>query len=249
MLRSTRRRAALCGITAAVLIGLATAGVPAPAAASPDAFQPQLVTVSTPDRANKQLLQTLGLDLTEHAGHDYVEVVLHTAAEAAALTGAGLDYDVRMPDLVAREAEINQLNATYAATTLRSPLPSGRDTYRTLDDYNADMAALGAAIRSAPDLEPSSQGIPLGDAFDEPALKALGDEMAAQNGYTSQHAWELYDTTGSPEDWSYSATGGSATPSTPEHDHDRRDERPLHLARPPLDPSGREGPAGGDDLR
>jgi hypothetical protein len=39
-------------------------------------------------------------------------------------------------------------------------------------------------------------------------LKALGDDMAAQNGYTSQHAWELYDTTGSTEDWSYNATGG-----------------------------------------
>src|SRR5690349_22793436 len=145
MLRSTRRRAALCGLTSAVLIGLATAGVPTPAAAAPDAFHPQLVTVSTPDRADKQLLQTLGLDLTEHAGHDYVEVVLHTAADAAALTGAGLDYDVRIPDLVAREAEINQLNATYAATTVRSPLPSGRDTYRTLDDYNADMAALASS--------------------------------------------------------------------------------------------------------
>jgi hypothetical protein len=32
--------------------------------------------------------------------------------------------------------------------------------------------------------------------------------MAAQNGYTSQHAWVLYDTTGSMEDWSYNATGG-----------------------------------------
>jgi hypothetical protein len=427
MHRSLRRRAALCGITSAVLIGLATAGVPAPAAATPDAFRPQLVTVNTPDRTDKQLLQTLGLDLTEHAGQDYVEVVLHTAEDVAALTGAGLDYDVRIPDLVARESEINQLNAAYAAATVSSPLPSGRDTYRTLDDYNADMAALerdhpdlvhrfelphpsldgrpvygieigrdvqgpdrglpvflllglhharewpsgenamefafdlvtnygtdqritdlvnrarvivvpvvnvdgfdmsrtdgelvdlraadeggtasilgtpgnaykrkncrvvdgqdtpdgtcvaaatspggygigvdlnrnyggywggpgasdlfadptyrGAAAFSepetqnirelisgrqvttlitnhtfsnlvlrpngaAPDLVPSSEGIPLGDPFDEPALKALGDEMAAQNGYTSQHAWELYDTTGSTEDWSYNATGG-----------------------------------------
>ena len=61
---------------------------------------------------------------------------------------------------------------------------------------------------AAPDLVPSSEGIPLGDPYDEAALKALGDEMAAQNGYTSQHAWELYDTTGSVEDWSYNATGG-----------------------------------------
>jgi hypothetical protein len=50
---------------------------------------------------------------------------------------------------------------------------------------------------AAADLAPPSEGIPLGDPFDEAALKALGDRMAAQNGYTSRHAWELYDTTGS----------------------------------------------------
>jgi hypothetical protein len=427
MHRSLHRRAALCALTTAVLVGLSTAGLTAPAAAESDEFRPQLVTVDTPTRADKALLQTLGLDLTEHAGQDYVEVVLHTLADVAALATAGLGYDVRIPDLLAREAENNQVNAAYAATTVSSPLPSGRDTYRTLDDYNADMAALesehpdlvelfslphpsldgkqiygveigkdvrapdrglptflmlgvhharewpsgehamefavdlvknygtdrritdlvnrsrvvvvpvlnvdgfdksrtdgglvdlreadgggtatilgtpgnaymrkncrvidgqdtpdgscalaatspggygigvdlnrnyggywggpgasdlfadptyrGAAAFSepetqnirelisgrqvttlitnhtfsnlvlrpngaAPDLVPSSEGVPLGDPYDEAALKALGDAMAAQNGYSSQHAWELYDTTGSVEDWSYNATGG-----------------------------------------
>ena len=32
--------------------------------------------------------------------------------------------------------------------------------------------------------------------------------MAAQNGYANIHGWELYDTTGTTEDWSYNATGG-----------------------------------------
>jgi Zinc carboxypeptidase len=50
----------------------------------------------------------------------------------------------------------------------------------------------------------ASQGL----APDEPALKALGDSMAAENGYASQYGWQLYDTTGTTEDWSYSATGG-----------------------------------------
>jgi Zinc carboxypeptidase len=50
----------------------------------------------------------------------------------------------------------------------------------------------------------ASQGL----APDEPALKALGDSMAAENGYTSQYGWQLYDTSGTTEDWSYSATGG-----------------------------------------
>jgi hypothetical protein len=426
--RSPRRRAAFVALGTAALVGLATVGSTTPADAAPDVFRPQLVTVDTPSRADKALLQTLGLDLTEHAGHDYVEVVLHRPADVTALVAAGLGYDVRIPDLLAREAENNRVDAAYAAATVSSPLPSGRDAYRTLADYNADMATLandrpdlvkrfalphrsldgreifgveigkgvhgpdrglpvfvllgvhharewpsgenamefavdlvrnygtdaritdlvdrsrvivvpvvnvdgfelsrtdgglvdtrqvdgggtatilgnpgnaykrkncrlvdgqdtpdgtcragsltspggfgtgidlnrnyggywggpgasdlfadptyrGAAAFSepetqnirelvsgrhvttlitnhtfsnlvlrpngaAPDLVAPSEGIPLGDPYDEAGLKALGDEMAAQNGYTSQHAWELYDTTGSTEDWSYNTTGG-----------------------------------------
>lgn len=47
-----------------------------------------------------------------------------------------------------------------------------------------------------------------GKAPDEPQLKALGDAMAAQNAYTSQASYQLYDTSGSTEDWSYWITGG-----------------------------------------
>ena len=51
-------------------------------------------------------------------------------------------------------------------------------------------------------------GKPVGDAPDEAALKKLGARMAAQNGYANIHGWQLYDTTGTTEDWSYNATGG-----------------------------------------
>ena len=47
-----------------------------------------------------------------------------------------------------------------------------------------------------------------GDTPDEGVYKTLGDAMAAENGYTSQKSWQLYDTTGTTEDWSYFATGG-----------------------------------------
>ena len=47
-----------------------------------------------------------------------------------------------------------------------------------------------------------------GTTVDEPIYKALGDKMAAENGYASQYGYELYDTTGTTEDWSYNATGG-----------------------------------------
>ena len=50
-----------------------------------------------------------------------------------------------------------------------------------------------------------SQGPP----FDEDGYyKPLGDAMAAENGYISQKGYELYDTTGTTEDWTYSATAG-----------------------------------------
>ena len=47
-----------------------------------------------------------------------------------------------------------------------------------------------------------------GDPPDEPIYKDLGDSMAKENGYSSEKSWELYDTTGTTEDWSYYATGG-----------------------------------------
>ncbi len=105
-------------------------------------FRPQLVTVDTPTRLAKLQLQKLGLDLTEHAGHDYVEAVLHTPADLSLLEGAGFTYDVRIPDLVARGVEIANLDAAYSARVARSPMPSGRTGYRMLADYNADMTGL-----------------------------------------------------------------------------------------------------------
>ncbi|MEV8377425.1 M14 family metallopeptidase [Kribbella sp. NPDC056861] len=47
-----------------------------------------------------------------------------------------------------------------------------------------------------------------GKTPDETLYKSLGDQMAAQNGYSSQFGYQLYDTTGTTEDWSYYATGG-----------------------------------------
>ncbi|MGA8988740.1 M14 family zinc carboxypeptidase [Aeromicrobium sp.] len=138
------RTSIISAAVAVSLIGVAPLVASGPAQAE-DPFKTQLVTVNTPTKADKALLQTLGLDLTEHAGKGYVEVVLHNNADASALREAGLPYDVRIPDLTMREAQNNRANAAYAAATVTSPLPSGRDTYRKLADYNTDMAALAAS--------------------------------------------------------------------------------------------------------
>jgi Zinc carboxypeptidase len=148
--RSRRSRAAVAAALTTALLGLTPSVITGSAQAvdidTDTAFAPKLVTVNTPTRADKELLQTLGLDLTEHAGHDYIEVVLHTGSDAELLQESGLTYDVRIGNLVEREARNNQANAAYAAATVVSPLPSGRDSYRTLDDYNSDMRQL-ATIR------------------------------------------------------------------------------------------------------
>ncbi|MEJ7834152.1 MAG: M14 family metallopeptidase [Nocardioides sp.] len=139
------RSAAAATVTALTLTLTLTVltqpGTSAPTEAAPT-FRTQLVTVDTPTRADKQRLQRLGLDLTEHAGHDYIEVVLHTPADLDALVANKFTYDVRIPDLVARGVEIAEINEAYAASVQRSPLPSGRDSYRTLAQYNADLSTL-----------------------------------------------------------------------------------------------------------
>ena len=145
--RGTRRRALLLGLAlgasvlavpaTAATVGLPGAGGPALAA---DAVA--LVRVSTPTRADKDRLSALPLDLTEHAGEDYVEVVLHGAPDVDLLRSAGFDFEVEIADLVARDRERRELDAAYAAATVRSELPSGRDSYRTLADYEAELAQL-----------------------------------------------------------------------------------------------------------
>ncbi|MCW2991393.1 MAG: hypothetical protein JWM73_1987 [Solirubrobacterales bacterium] len=46
-----------------------------------------------------------------------------------------------------------------------------------------------------------------GLAPDETLLKELGDKMGKSTSYTSEYGWQLYDTTGTTEDWNYGAVG------------------------------------------
>jgi hypothetical protein len=133
------------GVAAALAMAVAPssrATVASPTSVTEAAFAPQLVTVDTPTRADKDRLNALGLDLTEHAGHDYIEVVLHTADDEQALRDAGFTWDVRIADMLARQLERIELDAAFAASTAESPLPSRRTSYRVLDDYAAEIDAL-----------------------------------------------------------------------------------------------------------
>ena len=109
----------------------------------------QVVTVDAPTRAARTKVTRLGLDVTESADRQGIDVVLHGAKDAAVLRRAGFTWKVKVKDLGALERRNKARDAQYAASVAASPLPSGQDHYRTLADYNREMRALA---RQHPDL-------------------------------------------------------------------------------------------------
>jgi hypothetical protein len=108
-----------------------------------------LVRVKTPTPASKTLLDTLGLDLTEHGGDGFVEAVSYGAGDLAKLRDAELEYTTEVPDLTVEARSDRAADRAFAQRVGTSGLPSGRTGYRHLYDYEAEMKALAAA---APEL-------------------------------------------------------------------------------------------------
>ena len=106
----------------------------------------KVVDVDTPTRKQKQRLQALGLDLTEHGDANSVEVVLHGTADERKLRDAGFTYDVRIADLEARSKADTAADAKFAASNPKTQLPSGSNAYRHLAGLQARAQAAGHAL-------------------------------------------------------------------------------------------------------
>ena len=102
----------------------------------------QVVDVITRRREDRERLQTLGLDLSEHADANSIEVVLHGRADAQKLRRAGFTYSVEIADLAARTRRNHLRDVQHARASAVSGLPSGRVGYRRLPDYDLDMKRL-----------------------------------------------------------------------------------------------------------
>jgi hypothetical protein len=138
-------------IAAAVAVG---AGSQVQAAAPPDhkaqayanAELIQLLRINTPTAADKKRLNTLDLDLAESAGKDFVDVVAYGNQDRRLLQLAGFQWTVLEDDLVGADKEREAADAAYAKAVknkaVAATLPSGRSAYRTLADYNNELAAL-----------------------------------------------------------------------------------------------------------
>ncbi|GAA4125290.1 M14 family zinc carboxypeptidase [Knoellia locipacati] len=142
-MRITRVGPGVVSAVALVAAGLAGAGVAA-AAPQPNAQDDkvQIVTVHAATQKERSAVDALGLDTTEHADEHGVDVVLHGAGDVARLRAAGKKWTVKVADLAAVERANAKKDKAYAASVASSQLPSGRTSYRTLADYNAEMAAL-----------------------------------------------------------------------------------------------------------
>ena len=94
--------------------------------------------------------------------------------------------------------------------TYRGPAPfSEPETQNILDFISTNQVQTFITNHTYSDLilrPPAAAEDP--DTPDEAAYKAFSDAMAAENGYASLKSYELYDTSGSAEGWSYYATGG-----------------------------------------
>jgi murein tripeptide amidase MpaA len=104
----------------------------------------QVVHVHAPTAAERSKVNNLGLDTTEHGDATGVEVVLHSAADAQQLRAAGFTWRVEDADLAATMRKARAADQAYAASVAASGLPSGRTSYRTLDEINAELDQLAA---------------------------------------------------------------------------------------------------------
>jgi hypothetical protein len=104
----------------------------------------QVVDVSTPTRADKQRLQRLSLDLTEHGDADSIEVVLYGEDDARLLRRNKFRYTVRIADLQRRNEANRRADRRYRLRVAQagSALPSGSTGYRRLPDYELELKLL-----------------------------------------------------------------------------------------------------------
>jgi hypothetical protein len=102
---------------------------------------PSLLKVIVGSQAERNRLTGMDVDVTEHAGHDYVEVVAYGERDRAKLRQAGFSFTTEVPDLVAADRLRASADRAARARSSRA-VPSGRTTYRRLPEYEAELKQL-----------------------------------------------------------------------------------------------------------
>ena len=105
-----------------------------------------MVDVSTPNHQDKQRLQRLGLDLTEHGDANSIEVVLYGEQDAQKLRNAKFQLHGahRRPRQAGAGQPARRPALPACAQAGGSELPSGSTAYRHLADYELELKLLAS---------------------------------------------------------------------------------------------------------
>src|SRR3954451_11698909 len=103
---------------------------------------PSLVRVHTNDDGILNRLDSLGLDVTENEHPGQADVIAPDADKLALLKQLGLKFDVLSTDLRKDFAQARAADARRVDAAGASPLPTGRETYRTYAEYQTELAQL-----------------------------------------------------------------------------------------------------------
>ncbi len=168
----------------------------------------QLVRIQTPTDASKRLLDTLGLDLTEHARDGFRDALLYSAEDAQKLRKAGYAFTVQVPDVVAADRLAHRRSSRSQAAP--PEVPSGRTEYRRLADYSADMKRLA---EENPDLvkpitlaHPTLEGRPVeGIEITRDVRKQDGKPVFIQMGVHHAREWPSGEHT---MEWAFELVNG-----------------------------------------
>jgi hypothetical protein len=133
-------RRAGAGATARVTLRMVQAALPALPTGK---LQLVRVTAGEPQLA---ALDRAGLDITHEQGRGWADVIVAGAAQQAILRLSGLRFEVRDADLAKSYASARAADARLStrAGAAGSALPSGRTTYRTYDEVQAELKQLVA---------------------------------------------------------------------------------------------------------
>jgi hypothetical protein len=96
-------------------------------------------------RADLAGLENSGFDVSESRGPGWADVIVNGSKQMKALRASGLSLDLREADLGAFDNQTLHSDTRSArAAGLASDLPSGRDTYRTYEEIQAELKKLAA---------------------------------------------------------------------------------------------------------
>lgn len=104
--------------------------------------RPRLLRVSLGSQQRLEQLERMGLDVTHNQSRGSADVVVAGAEQLRALDRAGYKHRTLIDDLTEHYLRSRRADARLAAASRRSPLPSGRETYRTYEDYGRELKEL-----------------------------------------------------------------------------------------------------------